>query len=114
MRRVRVGRPSLIGTAARTAVIAGTATAVAGSVAGSQQRAAQQKAVAQQTQVDAAVQQALAQQAAAQPQPVMVAPAAGGAAPDLIAQLQQLADMHKAGILSDVEFEAAKAKLLSG
>lgn len=114
MRRTRAGRPSLIGTAARTAVIAGTATAVAGSVAGSKQQAAQHKAAAQQAQVDAAVQQALAQQAEAQPQPVMVAPAAEGAAPDLIAQLQQLADLHKAGILSDAEFEAAKARLLAG
>ena len=32
MRRTRRGRPSLIGTAARTAVIAGTATAVSGAV----------------------------------------------------------------------------------
>ena len=43
MRR-RMGRPGLVGTMARTAVIAGTATAVAGSVsnkqAGKQQAAA--------------------------------------------------------------------------
>jgi hypothetical protein len=37
----RVGRPGLVGTAARTAVIAGTATAVSGKVAASQQAAAQ-------------------------------------------------------------------------
>ena len=39
----RVGRPSLIGTAARTAVVAGTATAVAGKVSRSQQEKAQER-----------------------------------------------------------------------
>ena len=61
-------RPSLIGTAARTAVIAGTATAVSGNVARNQQQAAQQQAWAKQAQVDAAVQQSLAQQQAMQQQ----------------------------------------------
>lgn len=114
MRRARVGRPSLIGTAARTAVIAGTATAVSTSVASSKRQAAQHQAAVQQAQVDAAVQQALAQQPAAQPQQVVVQQAPEGPASDLIAQLQQLADLHKAGILSDAEFDAAKAKLLAG
>jgi hypothetical protein len=108
MRTVR-RRPSLVRTAARTAVIAGTATAVSGNVARNQQQAAQQQAAAKQAQVDAAVQQAMAQQAPAQPPP-MSAPPAG----DLVAQLQQLADLRTAGVLSDVEFEAAKAKLLNG
>ena len=40
------------------------------------------------------------------------APAA--AAPDLTAQLQQLAQLHTAGVLSDEEFAAAKQKLLAG
>ena len=119
MRRARVGRPSLIGTAARTAVIAGTATAVSTSVVSSKQQAAQHQAAAQQAQVDAAVQQALVQQAAAQPQPVIVeqapaAPAAGGVTADKIAQLQQLGELHKSGVLSDEEFEAMKAKVLAG
>jgi len=108
MRTVR-RRPSLVGTAARTAVIAGTATAVSGNVARNQQQAAQQQAAAKQAQVDAAVQQAIAQQAPAQPPPMGVPPAG-----DLVAQLQQLADLRTAGILSDAEFEAAKAKLLNG
>ena len=89
MRR-RVGRPSLLGTAARTAVIAGTATAVSGSVAQKQQ---------------AATQQAATQQAQAAP--------ATAAGTDLMSQLQQLASMHQAGVLSDAEFAAAKAKLLA-
>jgi hypothetical protein len=42
--------------------------------------------------------------------------AAPQAAPgnDLTAQLQQLAQLHTAGVLSDEEFAAAKAKLLGG
>ena len=35
-------------------------------------------------------------------------------APDLTAQLQQLAQLHTAGVLSDEEFAAAKQKLLAG
>jgi hypothetical protein len=38
------------------------------------------------------------------------APAGGD---DMMAQLQQLATLHQQGILSDQEFSAAKAKLLS-
>lgn len=101
-------RPSLIGTAARTAVIAGTATSVSGSVARSQQQAAHQQAMAQQAQVDRAVQQSLAQQ-----QPVVLPPPAAGGT-DLVAQLQQLADLRAAGMLSEANFEAAKARLLNG
>lgn len=108
--------PGLIGTMARTAVIAGTATAVSRGVSGAmsasaQQRAqmeeyeAQQAAAAQQAQIDAAVQQ---QQAAMIPQ---AAPAAA-ASDDLMAQLQQLAQMKQAGLLTEEEFAAAKAKLL--
>ena len=46
----------------------------------------------------------------------MEAPAAApaAAAPDLTAQLQQLAQLHDSGVLSDEEFAAAKAKLISG
>ena len=61
----------------------------------------------------------------AQPQVVYVqapgrtAPAPGArtptaAAPDLTAQLQQLAQLHAAGVLSDEAFAAAKQKLLAG
>jgi hypothetical protein len=35
-------------------------------------------------------------------------------APDLTAQLQQLAQLHEQGILTDEEFAAGKAKLLAG
>ena len=36
------------------------------------------------------------------------------AAPSMADQLNQLADLHKQGVLSDDEFAAAKAKLLGG
>ncbi len=111
----RMGRPGLVGMAARTAVVAGTATAVSGSVARHQQNKAneqyQQEAYAaqqQQAAMDAAAAQAVANaQAAAAPAP---APSAGD---DMMAKLQQLATLHSQGILSDEEFAAAKAKLLS-
>jgi hypothetical protein len=49
------------------------------------------------------------QAAAAAPAP---APAASAGGTDLMSQLQQLADMQAAGILTAEQFEAAKAKLL--
>lgn len=107
--------PGLVGTVARTAVIAGTATAVAGATSNAMHGKAQQKQAvqemqqaAQQAQIDAAVQQAVVAQQPAAPAPA--APAGG----DLVAQLQQLGQLKNAGILSDAEFETAKAKLLAG
>ena len=114
----RRGRPGLIGMAARTAVVAGTATAVSGSVQRHQAEKAnaayeQQAYEAQQQQaaMDAAAAQAVANAQAAAPPPAPAAPAGGGS--DLMAQLTQLGQLHAQGILSDEEFAAAKAKLLS-
>lgn len=115
----RRGRPGLIGMAARTAVVAGTATAVSGAVAGNQQRKAQaqyeqeQYAMAQQqAAMQAAAQQAVAQQMPqAAPAPAPAAAPAGGV--DVVAELQKLAALKDAGVLSDAEFAAAKAKLLA-
>nr|WP_062528769.1 SHOCT domain-containing protein [Demequina rhizosphaerae] len=123
-----MGRPGLVGTMARTAVIAGTAQAVGGRVSrrqnqrwsaqeqqAQQEQYAQEQAAYQQQQSQAqvaAMQAELAQlqQAQAAPQ-VAAAPAAGGGS-DLMGELQKLAQMKEAGILSDAEFAAAKAKLL--
>ena len=113
MRR-RMGRPGLAGTMARTAVIAGTATAVSGSVRNRQEASAQQAADAHadQQQQAAPQQQAAAEQAAqaaaAQPPPPPTAPAGD----DLIASLERLGTLHAQGVLTDEEFGAAKAKLL--
>ena len=111
----------LVGMAARTAVVAGTATAVSGAGAGHQAAQANQAAQAQaydaqqqQAAMDAAAAQAVANaqaaQAAAAPPAPAPAPAGGGS--DLMAQLNQLGALHAQGILSDEEFSAAKAKLL--
>ena len=91
-------------TMARTAVVAGTATVVAGSVNRHQQNkyAAQDQAAAD-------------QQAQAQPQQFVAAPEpapAGGMGPDQIAELKQLADLKDQGILTEEEFAAQKAKIL--
>lgn len=119
----RMGRPSLIGTAARTAVVVGTASAVAGGMSNKKQAQAQTEAEAaayrqqqEQAAIDAQVaaqvqaQMAAQQPAAPPPPPPAAAPAAGG--DDTIAQLQKLAELKAQGILSDDEFAAAKAKLL--
>jgi hypothetical protein len=83
----------LMRMAARTAVVAGTATAVSGRVA--HRQAAKYN------------DQAAQQQAAAEPVYVEVP-----AQDDSMAKLQQLADLHASGVLSDEEFAAAKAKAL--
>lgn len=115
----RIGRPGLIGMAARTAVVAGTATAVSGGIARRQQDKAYQQQEAQAyeaQQQQAAMEAAAAQAVAAQmpaPQPAAPAAPAASAGDDLMAQLSQLGQLHAQGILSDEEFAAAKAKLLT-
>ena len=84
----------LMRMAARTAVVAGTATAVSGRVAHRQAAKYETQAQEQSAQV----------QAAAAPAP----------APEdaQTAQLQNLANLHAQGVLSDEEFASAKAKVL--
>lgn len=86
--------PGLFGMMARTAVVAGTATAVSGGM----RRRQEQKAADQQQ-----------QQYAPQPAPAP-APAADDDNP--VDELQKLAQMAQQGLLSPAEFAAAKAKLL--
>lgn len=100
--------PGLLGTVARTAVVAGTASAVGGRVQqrqqqrwGAQEAAAQEEAAAQQQ----AVQQQTPPARAAAPAPP---------ADDIIDRLERLAELKKQGILTDAEFEAQKAKILAG
>lgn len=104
--------PGLIGTAARTAVVAGTATAVSGNVARRQQAKAasqQQAAADEQAQPDA---QAQAQQMQMS-QEDSAASGAGGISDAALAKLEQLAELRKQGILTDEEFAAQKAKILA-
>jgi Short C-terminal domain len=93
-----MGRGGLVRTAATTAVVAGTATAVSGHMRGKQAEKAQEAAEAQAYRDQ--------QAAAAAPPP----PAAGG--DDLVSKLNELAQLKAQGVLSEAEFEAAKAKLL--
>jgi len=78
----------------RTAVVAGTATAVSNRVSRRQAgRWADQE----------------------QPQQEAAAPApSAGMGTDQMEQLKQLADLKTQGILTDAEFEAQKAKILAG
>jgi hypothetical protein len=92
---------------ARTAVIAGTATAVSGGMT----RRANQRAMEKQ-EAEAYEQQQQAEQMAAMAAAAAPPPAAAPAAEDPIAKLQQLADLKAQGVLSEEEFAAAKAKLL--
>ena len=78
----------LLRMAARTAVVAGTATAVSGRVARRQAARYDQQAA---------------------PQYAQEAPAPED---DSTAQLQNLAKLHTQGVLTDEEFAAAKAKIL--
>jgi hypothetical protein len=85
-----------VGTAARTAVIAGTATAVSGKVARNQQ-----------------AQAAHAPPAPAPPPAPAEAPAAPARVVDpMVEQLTQLAELKEQGILTEEEFSAKKAQIL--
>ena len=107
--------PGLIRGVARTAVIAGTASAVSGRV----QRRQAERFADRDAQIvaerNAAYQQQMAAQAPAAPAPAP-APAAPAPAPepqvDMIARLRELAELRDQGILTDEEFAAQKAKLL--
>lgn len=94
----RRGRPGLLGLAARTAVVTGTANAVSDGMATRRQRRAQ--ADYEQAQYE------FAQQQAVLPTPTPAPPV------DLVAELQKLGDLKSQGLLSDAEFQAAKARLL--
>jgi len=85
----------LLRMATRTAVVAGTATAVSGRVAHRQAEKFNPQAPQQ-----------AAPAAAAAPPPAAPAP------DDQTAKLQELAQLNKQGVLTDEEFAAAKAKVL--
>ncbi|MFE6890077.1 SHOCT domain-containing protein [Streptomyces sp. NPDC057694] len=92
----RFGRPGLLGTIARTAVISGTASAVSNRV----NRGMAERDMRQQ-----------AQAAPAPPPAPEVAPAPAPAT-DRVSQLTALADLKAQGLLTDAEFETEKARVL--
>jgi hypothetical protein len=85
--------PGLVGAAARTAVVVGTAGRV--------QHRQQQRYAAQ-----------AQEQAAPQPPVQESAPAAAAAEPDYMAELERLAQLKSQGIISEEEFEAKKKQIL--
>jgi membrane protease subunit (stomatin/prohibitin family) len=87
----------LLRMAARTAVVAGTATAVSGRV--------QRRQAARYEQQDA-------QQYQQDPQQYQQEAPPPETEDDPAAQLQNLAQLHSQGVLTDEEFAAAKAKIL--
>ena len=91
----------LLRMAARTAVVAGTATAVHGRV--------QRRQAAKWDQQDQQQYAQEQQQYAQEPQYAQPAPAPEE---DATAQLQNLAALHTQGVLTNEEFAAAKAKIL--
>jgi hypothetical protein len=108
--------PGLLRGVARTAVIAGTASAVNGRV---QRRQAEKFAsrdagiyAAEQQAYAAQQQQAYAPQYAAPPPPA--APPAAQSQDEVIRQLRELGELHAQGLLTDAEFAVQKSRLLNG
>src|SRR4051794_13920181 len=102
----------LVGGMARTAVVAGTATAVSNRVS---RRQANRWSADQQQQVEHDAYQQQQQQQYAPP-PQAYAPPAPPAEDmdDKIEKLTKLAQLRDQGILTDAEFEVQKAKILAG
>lgn len=90
--------PGLLRGVARTAVVAGTATAVSNRVS--------------RRQAGRWAEQDTAQQPQQQPQPAPAAQPAGNAMDQRLAQLKELASLRDQGVLSDAEFEAQKQRIL--
>jgi hypothetical protein len=98
--------PGLIRGVARTAAIAGTATAVSNRV--SRRQAGRWQAEEQQQQQQEYEQQQ--QYAAPPPPPAPAAPSMD----DKIAQLKELGVLKEQGLLTEIEFEVQKNKILNG
>jgi hypothetical protein len=95
--------PGLIRGVARTAVVAGTATAVSNRVSRRQASRWQQQGYYDEPQQQQQEQQYAPPPPAAAPEPAV----------DPIAQLKELAELKQAGVLTDDEFAVQKAKILN-
>ena len=101
----------LIGGMARTAVVAGTATAVSNRVS---RRQAGRWAAQEAQQAPPPPQYAQPQYAAPPPPPPPPEPAAPSGADADLARLQQLGELRASGVLTEEEFQAQKARILGG
>ena len=102
---------------ARTAAIAGTATAVSNRV--SRRQAGRWAAKEQDADQEQQAQYAQPQYAQPPPppqyaQPQYAQPPAAPSTDDMLEQLQKLGELKKAGVLTEAEFQAQKAKILAG
>jgi hypothetical protein len=88
--------PGLLRGVARTAVVAGTATAVSNRVSRRQAKRWSQ------------------QEAASYAEPPPPPPGAAPSSQDTLAQLKELGELKAAGVLTQEEFDAQKAKILGG
>ncbi len=103
----RMGRRGVVGVAARTAVVAGTATAVVGHEERRSMERQEQAAEA-----SAYEQQQPEAPPADAPPPVAEAPTQTGISDDTVSQLERLGKLKEEGVLSEEEFAAEKAKIL--
>ncbi|HSE09999.1 MAG TPA: SHOCT domain-containing protein [Nocardioidaceae bacterium] len=99
--------PGLLRGVARTAVVAGTASAVNGRV----QRRQAERFAERDAQIVAQRQAAYEEQTAPAP-PQQAPPASAAPAVDPVAQLKELAELKSQGILTEEEFAVQKAKIL--
>jgi hypothetical protein len=91
--------PGLLRGMARTAVVAGTATAVSNRVSRRQASRWAQQDVPQQQYSE---------------QPSTPPPDAPSSSDRLLQQLKELGELKSSGVLTEAEFEAQKAKILAG
>jgi hypothetical protein len=101
--------PGLLRGVARTAVVAGTATAVSGRV----QRRQAEKYAQRDANIYAQREQAYEEQVPQQAAPPTVPAQAAAPAADPIEQLKKLGELRDQGILTEEEFAAQKAKILN-
>jgi hypothetical protein len=99
LNRKEYGMPGLLRGMARTAVVAGTATAVSNRVS--------------RRQANRWAEQDYQQEAAYQQPPPAPAPVAAAPAEDRVQQLKDLADLKDQGVLTEEEFAAEKARILA-
>lgn len=102
--------PGLLRGIARTAVVAGTASAVAGRVQRHQAKKFADRDAETYAERDQAYEQDMAER---RPYPQAAPDAEAAPQPDMIEQLRQLADLRDKGILTDEEFNTQKARILA-
>ena len=101
--------PGLLRGLARTAAVAGTATAVSGRV----RRRQDAKFAQRDAETDVARDQAYTDEVAPAAPAAPAAPPPAPAA-DPLEQLKKLGELRQSGVLNEAEFEAQKAKILAG